>query len=41
MIVSITGVGRAGIEVKFSYDIIFMFCDVLLYHMHVKYLKSR
>ena len=28
---------NAMIEVKLYYDVVFMFCDVLLYQMHVKY----
>ena len=29
------------IEVKLSYEVIFMFCDVLHYQMHVKYQKFQ
>ena len=32
---------KARIEVKLSCDVIFMFCDVLLYQMDVKYQKFR
>ena len=32
---------KARIEVKLSCDVISMFCDVLLYQMHVKYQKFR
>ena len=32
---------KARIEEKLSCDVIFMFCDVLLYQMHVKYQKFR
>ena len=31
----------SNVEVKLSCDVIFMFCDVLLYQMHVKYQKFR
>ena len=31
---------KARIEVKLSYDVMFMFCYVLLYQMHIKYKKN-